>query len=82
MINKNYLNHKLNNTSINNIELSSYYICEKCNSHIWYQDPDISVYNALMVSYEYYYNHNNNGIYVWLKLQLTCDEMIIKGIIE
>lgn len=67
---KNYLNHDL--AGKNQFE-KSYFYCIKCNSTIYYD----SLLNANYL-YKYYILINNN----WEELTLTCEEVIIKNIIE
>ena len=43
------------------------FICNKCN---------------IFVSYGYQYRYANNNYMPFIKLNLTCDEMVIKGLLE
>lgn len=54
------------------------YICEKCNSIIWYQDK-YSKYHKPHRFYEHYLMKTANG---WLDTYITCNELIIKNILE
>lgn len=67
MINKNYLNHNFIEMKRNND-----YICSKCKIMIWY-------YEGLKTQYWMLFN---NTVSAGILLNLTCNEMIIKNIIE
>ncbi len=75
MINKNYMGHDLINFDLENIYCQKYK-CNRCN---------------LLIKY-YYKDKNNIVLYIhyigsiddinWSTVKLTCDEVIIKNIIE
>jgi hypothetical protein len=67
MININYLNHSLVFSSRSK---GSYifYNCEKCSGLFWWDIDNV-----------FYYYDRNDG---WIGNELTCDEFLIKKIIE
>ncbi len=67
MINKEYLNHSFGE-AINNKRFGyDYYICMNCNIKVYYN-----------ITFEVYYYQDKD----WKKLNLNCEEWIIKNIIE
>lgn len=66
IIDKNYLNHSFIDGNIN-MNMYGHYTCEKCKKEIYYNDYDFGYYD---------------DEYPWKKIELTCEEVIIKGIIE
>lgn len=70
MFQTNYLGHDfVNQDSVNNL-----YICVKCKIEIYHS----IVYNIIYDRYSQYYTFIDNKE----AHELTCDEMIIKNIIE
>ena len=68
MINLNYLGHSFKLSRKYNMGEDADYVCEHCNVLVWYRnDNDIFWFNIP----DY-----------WIKLKLSCNEMIIKNIIE
>lgn len=57
------------------------FYCKKCDNLFWYQDKDSEYYDDDCVDSEFFIYHKRemymNGI-----VRLTCEELIIKNIIE
>lgn len=76
MINLNYNNHSF--SLIDKENSSSHYICKICNVKLWYNDfMHLQNYNFYFGNYL----HKSKFEHKLLK-KLTCEEFIIKSIIE
>ncbi len=62
--------------------IENYYKCLKCNNIFWWQDEDSGeYYDDECVSYEFFIYKSALGYFGGI-CNLTCEELIIKGIIE
>lgn len=70
MFDKNYLNHNFTHIEYN--EYNNKYSCSKCN---------IKIHFSFYSNY-YLMDFNKNGHFIKDTLKLSCDESIIKGLLE
>ena len=75
MLSLDFLNHSLIKKEYNNFH------CTKCNNLFWYQDKYSEDYDDECVDSQFFIYHKHRR-YMNGECKLTCEELIIKNIIE
>lgn len=60
---------------------NNFYLCLKCNNCFWYQDKDSTAYDNECVDSQYFLYSKERKYFDGMCI-LTCEELIIKNIIE